>query len=126
MIRVIIGFIGGIILARNAAPMGAPAFSAILLIGLIGSGLCFLLGYKDKKSAVASAVAIAKAEASAEAEAKAAAMAQSIINFHGITISQEQLAMESMKNGELENSLSLATDHNYINAKRGRLISRSE
>ena len=76
------GFLGGIVVSRNAAPMANPVIGAVLVGVAILVGASWWGGGRDKKAAVATAVAKATAIASAAADAKAAAIAQAAVNLY--------------------------------------------
>lgn len=85
MFRVILlalGFIGGIIVGRNAESMDAPEFGAVVLCLIIACGIMWTMGYSGKSSAVATAVANATATANANADARAQSVANSAINLY--------------------------------------------
>lgn len=83
---VILGFIVGVIVSRNAVEMSEPqrdtVYGFIIIIGII----FYFTGKRDKASAVATAVATANANAeikfNAEVESRANAIAQNAINIH--------------------------------------------
>lgn len=82
LLYILLGFIGGVIITRNAAPMSAPSKGALVLAMLVGGFILWRAGYKGKAEAVATAVAIATATATAEAKAEATAQAQAAINLY--------------------------------------------
>lgn len=90
LLYIVLGFLGGIIVARNAAPMNAPSKGAVFLAMLVGGYILWKAGYKGKREAVASAVAIATATARAEATANA----QAAINLY---MNGEKSSTESLK-----------------------------
>lgn len=80
------GFLLGVVVSRNAAPISAPDLGAVVVgIGLV-AWLAFFAGKRDKRQAVATAVATAvasaEAHAQAQAEAAAVAIAQQAVNLH--------------------------------------------
>jgi hypothetical protein len=83
MFRVVFGFVVGVVIARNAAPMGSPQWAAALAAFGMGCYLTYRFGSKDK----ASAVAVAMAEAHAQAEAQAQAIAQAAVHLHLTSLS---------------------------------------
>ncbi len=82
MFRIILGFIIGVIISRNAQALAAPVASAVVAGAMFGLWATYRFGNKDKNTAVATAVAIATANARAEATAQA----QSVINLYGIPL----------------------------------------
>jgi hypothetical protein len=78
LVWLVLGLLGGIVIARNAEPMSGPVTGAVVLGMLAGCGVCWWAAYRGKSGAVASAVAAAMAVAHAEAEATADARAQAI------------------------------------------------
>lgn len=80
------GFVAGVVVSRNAAPMANPVLGAVLLGVAVVVAVAWWGGVRDKKAAVATAVAKATAIATAAAEAKAAAMAgaaaQAAVNLY--------------------------------------------
>lgn len=82
MIRLIVGFIIGVIVSRNAQQYSTPFWGAIVLGAILGATLFYFFGRRDKNIAVATAVATAISASKSEAEAKAAAVAQSAVNVY--------------------------------------------
>lgn len=85
MLRIVLGFAIGCIIARNAQPMAFPFWGAIILGAIAGMVLFYFFGRRDKNIAVATAVAIAIAEANAKADARAQAIANSAVNVYMAT-----------------------------------------
>jgi len=86
LLWVVAGFIAGVVVSRNAAPMANPVLGAVLVgVGVVVA-VAWWGGVCDKKAAVATAVARATAVATAAAEAKAAALAsaaaQAAVNLY--------------------------------------------
>lgn len=81
MIRLIIGFVIGVIISRNASTYSTPFWGSILLFALIGMFLFYKFGKRDYKLAVATAVAQANAQAIAQADAKAQAVASAAVQI---------------------------------------------
>ena len=98
MLWVLAGFFGGVIVSRNAEPMAAPAFSAVVLGCLLMACVTWFGGNRGKAAAVATAVATAVAEAEAHAESTAVAIAQQAVNVtlnglgYGATIGEAEPA----------------------------------
>ncbi|MBN9326852.1 MAG: hypothetical protein BGO38_05330 [Cellulomonas sp. 73-145] len=82
LLYVAAGFIGGVVVSRNAAAMPHPVASAVLLGVVAVVALAWWAGHRDKASAVAVAVAKAEAIAAAKADAQAAAIAQAAVHLH--------------------------------------------
>jgi hypothetical protein len=82
IVYLVAGFLGGVIVSRNAAAMPKPSANA----ALVGAGILCLVGWvagrREKNSAVAVAVAHAEATATAAAESQAAAFAQAAVHLH--------------------------------------------
>lgn len=78
MFRLVIGFIVGVIVSRNAQQYSTPYWGAIIFGVLIGATFFYFFGRRDKNIAVATAVATAVSNANA----KAAAVAQSAVNVY--------------------------------------------
>ena len=82
IVYLVAGFLGGVIVSRNAAAMPRPSANA----ALVGAGILCLVGWvagrREKNSAVAVAVAHAEATATAAAESQAAAFAQAAVHLH--------------------------------------------
>lgn len=82
MFRVVLGFLLGVIAAKNTQEMQFPVFAAVLVAFIGGCYITYRFGKRDINSAVATAVAVATSKAKAEAEASAAAIANAAIQFH--------------------------------------------
>lgn len=82
LLYVAAGFVGGVVVARNAAVMARPVAGAVLLGVVALVVLAWWAGHRDKASAVAVAVAKAEAIAAAKAESQAAAIAQAAVHLH--------------------------------------------
>lgn len=82
LVWLVAGFVGGLVVARNAPAMPHPAVGALLLCMVVGCGVCWWAGYRGKSSAVATAVATAVASAEASAEARAQAIAQQAVSVY--------------------------------------------
>lgn len=83
IIWIIVGFMGGVIMAKNSAEMDAPSVAAVIFAMVAGCGVAWSAAYHGKRQAVASAVATATAVATAKARSEANAAAQSIVNLYG-------------------------------------------
>lgn len=81
MIRVVIGFIIGVIISRNAATMPQPVFAAVIFGAFLGFLAAYFFGRRDKNFAVATAVSVAVAKANAASEANAKAAASAAVNL---------------------------------------------
>lgn len=85
IVYIVAGFLGGVIVSRNAAAMPRPSANAVL----VGAGVLCVVGWiagrREKNSAVAIAVAHAEATATAVAESQAAAFAQAAVHLHMTT-----------------------------------------
>lgn len=90
LLYIIIGFLGGVVIARNSAAMSHPQQGAVVLAMILGGFVLWRAGYKGKAEAVATAVAIATATAKAEATANA----QAAINLY---MNAEKSSIESLK-----------------------------
>lgn len=86
LIWMVLGFMGGVSMARNAQAMNAPSVGAVGLVLVVGCGVCWFAAYRGKSQVVASAVAVAvasaEATASAAAESRAQAIAQAAVHLH--------------------------------------------
>jgi len=72
LLYVAAGFIGGVVVSRNAAAMPHPVASAVLLGVVAVVALAWWAGHRDKASAIAAA----------KADAQAAAIAQAAVHLH--------------------------------------------
>lgn len=75
------GFIGGVIISRNAAPLSGADKGAVVLGLLIMAWFAFRSGVRGKAEAVATAVATAVSISEANATAKAQATAQQAVQI---------------------------------------------
>lgn len=79
---IILGFMGGVIVSRNAVTMSHPELAAVFFTMIVSCGIMWWAGYRGKSTAVATAVATAVSIAKAEANANAKAVASSAINLY--------------------------------------------
>lgn len=93
MARFLIGFVIGVAIARNAAPLPAPVIGTVLLASVLGAWFAYRFGGRDRATAVATAVAVAEARAAAAAEAQASAIAQAAVHLH-LAQRDDQVATE--------------------------------
>lgn len=94
LLWVLAGFVIGVTTSRNAEPMSDAQISAVLVFGLVGFGLFWWAGSRDKASAVATAVAVAVAKAEANAEAHATSVAQQAVQVYlGLGSSEPKAAL---------------------------------
>ncbi len=86
LLWVLAGFVAGVVVSRNAAPMASPVLGAVLVGVALVVAVAWWGGVRDKKAAVATAVAKAVAVATATAEAQSAAVAgaaaQAAVNLY--------------------------------------------
>lgn len=104
MIRLIAGFIIGVMVSRNAQQYATPYWGAIVLGAVLGATAFYFFGKRDKNIAVATAVATAIAQASAAAEAKAQAIANAAVHIYqmsGQVPTQREIV--SYTSGAIEN-----------------------
>lgn len=128
MIRIIIGAIFGIIIARNAETMPHPVQSAVFLGAILGFCLSYFFGHRDKNIAVATAVATAVSAAKAEAAAQATS--QAAVHFYNLTTgltasdvpSQSIIDAHTTKEFSSEHHSDLSTDkQRSISPKKERI-----
>lgn len=91
MFRLVMGFILGVIISRNAGAYATPFWGSILVFSLAGMWLFYRFGKRDVNLAVATAVAKADAKADAKAQAVASAAVQ-IFQMSGTTPSPVEIA----------------------------------
>lgn len=81
MIRLLLGFAIGCIIARNAQPYATPFWGTIICFTALGMFIFYKFGKRDVNLAVATAVATAVAKSEAEANAKAQAVANAAVHI---------------------------------------------
>lgn len=81
LLYTVLGFMGGVVISRNAQPMSGASQGAIVLGMIVGGFVLWRAGYKGKSEAVAVAVATAVASANAAAEAHAQAVATQAVQI---------------------------------------------
>lgn len=82
MFRLIVGFLLGVIIARNYGAMQMPILATVIVFTIAGFWLFYRYGKRDVNVAVATAVAVANAKAEAAAEAKAQAIANAAVHIY--------------------------------------------
>lgn len=82
LMLILLGFLGGVIVARNSEHMSNQSSAAVFLTLFVACGIMWRAGYRGKREEVAKAVANATAIAAANAESQARAAATSAINFY--------------------------------------------
>lgn len=81
MLRLLIGFALGCIIARNAEPMSSPFWGTVICFAALGMFIFYKFGKRDVNLAVATAVSVAVAKAESEANAKAQAVANAAVHI---------------------------------------------
>lgn len=112
MVRIIIGFLVGVIVSRNAQAYGTPFWGACLLGLILGGVASYFFGKRDKNIAVATAVATAVAAAEAKADARAQAIANSAVQIYmqsgQVPNPREMEIVAAYHDGEIANDDNLA------------------
>lgn len=108
LLFILAGFLGGVIISRNAAPLDNASRGGIVLSLLVGGFILWRAGYRGKREAVAVAVSTAVATAVADATANANASAQQAVQIvmqaraeHG-ELDPPQFTITDMPRAEIE------------------------